>query len=241
MKALKMAPRAQIYLLGCDAYRSKSLQPFLKALRASDELLEALAEVYVDVVVAPDMRGEALKSGREGRPRTADGHSASALPPGPVENGAGQYVGAETVNLDAPAPFSPLEGGGAIKTAPLGRSAPAPLPSPLRADPLPGKPVIVRSFARSKPNPPRGFAALASVNASLFDTFKVRGGRRIGDLTIFEARKMAGEDEREARILRAVCDHVGNRADGGVTIRQAVSLKVLKRAVEQNMEASDAA
>jgi hypothetical protein len=94
--------------------------------------------------------------------------------------------------------------------------------------------------ARPVANPPRGLSAIASVQRSLFDTFKVRGGIAIGDLTVFEARHIAMMDEREARIIRVLCDHVGGGTPPGMPLREAVPAHVLERAVAQNMEASDA-
>jgi hypothetical protein len=96
----------------------------------------------------------------------------------------------------------------------------------------------------AKPNPPRGPLAMALAqkdeDRKLFDSFKVRGGKPIGSLTLYEARQIAATNERESRVLRTLLNHIGE-AWPGATIRDLINPQVLARAIGQNMEASDAA
>jgi hypothetical protein len=107
-------------------------------------------------------------------------------------------------------------------------------------------PAMARICARpiAKPNPPRGPLAMALAqkdeDRKLFDSFKVRGGKPIGSLTLYEARQIAATNERESRVLRTLLNHIGE-AWPGATIRDLINPQVLARAIGQNMEASDAA
>lgn len=79
------------------------------------------------------------------------------------------------------------------------------------------------------------FAAL-----TVLDTFKVRGGTPIGDLGWSEAKALANLNEREARVLRYVTNHVAN-AEPGARVRDVVKPEVVERAIQLAKEASHAA
>jgi hypothetical protein len=151
----------------------------------------------------------------------AGGRENDAGPRGPVEGGRGHARDADKAKELFPPPSSPVPSGqGRMK----------------RADDHDASAKPTR-----KPNPPRGLEAMALANKSLFDTYRVRGGRAIGDLTVSEAREMADTNEKEARVLRAVCNHVAGHVPAGTPLRQAVKRSVLERAIAQSLEVTNVA
>ncbi len=245
-----VTPGMELYMLACTALRGSTLEEATATLRAwvtaRPNLVEVLARHYLETRILPDMRGDALSSTREADYPLPSGLSAAASSRGPFES--------DGANVDVPSglpkrapPLSPTEDGeGHFSYAAANKRLPSPS-SPLpderghrtRADGhhTPAPPV------RKPPNPPRGIDAIASVqrdeDRKLFDTFKVRGGKAIGDLTVFDARKIADTNEREARILRTLCSHVAGYTPGGTKLRDAVKPALLRKALAQNVKAPD--
>jgi hypothetical protein len=249
---LKRAVEDELYVAGCKAFACgdviEAAQKLARSVRYDEALLRALARHYIEHVVAPDMTGERLKSAQGGQSVSArGGHGFGAPLRGLVEEGGGHPGCADKATEESLPPSSSQEKGGAKQPALVGRPSDAPPLSPyspisrdvgqdLSADGQRGPAALP-----GKPNPPRGRKAFEVVKLSVFDTFRVRGGRPIGDLTVFEARNLAATNEREARILWAVCDHVAGHADPGTRVRDAVRPEVLERAIAQNVELIDVA
>ncbi len=78
------------------------------------------------------------------------------------------------------------------------------------------------------------------VATTVMDTYKVRGGIAIGDLGWQEAKTLARTNEREARVLRYITDHVAN-ANPGARIREVVKEQVVQNAIRLATEADNVA
>jgi hypothetical protein len=216
LETISATADARLYVLGCDAYKAGTPRDMVRTVRGNADLLMALVIYYLENRIGPDMRGDTILSGRAGQPNPAnDGYNLNTRPAGNPAKDAGRRKPG-----DPPPPSSLSPGSGQGRHA-IGHTHDAPF--------------------RRKPNPPRGLGVIASVNRTLFDTFTVRGGKAIGDLTLGEARSLAVTNEREARVLRVVCAHVAFTAEPGAPLRQLVPLDLIERAVAQNMEASDEA
>lgn len=87
-----------------------------------------------------------------------------------------------------------------------------------------------------KANPPRGAAAIASVQPvvakTLFDTLKIRGVA-IGDMTIGDAKKVVRDNTRESLILQYLVDKAGKPADPSDPLRKLVKVNDIEVAVKK--------
>lgn len=213
--------------------------------------------------------GTAEESVRGGLQTSAFGQGASAASHGQVEGDGGRGRNATANALLPPSP-SPVEMGGAVRHVPHGQLAVAPSVSPSDAvgaivEVPSGRTGITPAAsphhdraghecdassrmegARPVVNPPRRLDAIATGTRglSLFDTFTVRDlrGERvaIGELTAFEAGKIADTNEREGRILRYLISKAGIPARGGTKLRELVREADLQKAISQNAEACNA-
>lgn len=124
------------------------------------------------------------------------------------------------------------------------------MPSP-SSDPITtGGPTVRRTYVPIPArlpvvNPPRRYVhsvMAAPLIKSMWDTFKVRDGRPIGNLCLSEAKSLRGVNEREARILAVVIEKAGagDMSDPFKPLRQLVSEDVLRDAIATNREKSDA-
>ena len=94
------------------------------------------------------------------------------------------------------------------------------------------------------PNKPRSLADLkktkAIVTPSVFDTWKVRGNRSIGDLTFGELGGLIATNHREAELLKLIRNHVKPHSET-VRVRDAIKERDLQRMIQKAAELSDAA
>ena len=225
---------------------------FAAVLSKDERLLLAAAE-YILNHRAADMRGESLIGRGQGQP-AHESHRPGAS--------TDQSVGSEGDHVDvAPASWhmssslphkadreSQNESASAMGVLPS-RSAPShdgrgqrfcvaqvgfasSVVKPAPADPTPWRP---KDIVRTPPKPPRGIAAIASIQhvvaRSVIDTYKVRGNVAIGDLAWSEAQAMVHLNEREAQVLRHVTNHVANARPGDI-IRNIVKAEVVEEAIK---------
>ncbi len=236
----RLAVAAGNILARTDLSPARALARFCEILQTDPGLLRAVAADYLKQRAA-EIGGE-RSTGRgletfavqaapapAGRPVGSDGdHTAVALasaevsPSLPPQADRGGHACDAPARHDALSRFAPVHGGEGQ--------------APGVSQAIIAPPVV-------KPNPPRGIDAIAAVQhvvaRSVFDTFKVRGGRAIGDLGWAEAKSMARTNEREARVLRFVTDHVAN-ARPGALIRDVVKAEVVEAAIRFATEAENA-
>lgn len=235
------SPEDELYVLACDAMRGTDIPTAARWLRAwatnRPDLLEAALRHYLNTVVVPDMTGAALKSTQGARAVLPTGRGNDAPSRGPHESGEASLRAPSGQKLVA-SPLSPHEDGKAHVGPAQARVL---SPSPSSTIPDRGGQRRLASGSNDiappvrKPNPSRGINAIASVQRAvdkrLFDTFKVRGGIAIGDLTVYEARTIAETNEREARVLRHVCDHIAGYVPPGTPLRDAIKPATLAKAI----------
>ena len=78
------------------------------------------------------------------------------------------------------------------------------------------------------------------VAKSVFDSFKIRDGRAIGDLTFGEIDRIRTTNVREAAVLRQVQKHCAY-AESGAKVRDLVKREDMERFVQRAAEVADAA
>ena len=78
------------------------------------------------------------------------------------------------------------------------------------------------------------------VAKSVFDSFKIRDGRAIGDLTFGEIDRIRTTNVREAAVLRQVQKHCAY-AEPGTKVREIVSREDMERFIQRAAEVADAA
>ena len=78
------------------------------------------------------------------------------------------------------------------------------------------------------------------VAKSVFDSFKIRDGRAIGDLTFGEIDRIRTTNVREAAVLRQVQKHC-SYAESGAKVRDLVKREDMERFVQRAAEVADAA
>jgi hypothetical protein len=78
------------------------------------------------------------------------------------------------------------------------------------------------------------------VARSIFDSFKIRDGRAIGDLTFGEIERIRTTNVREAAVLRQVQKHC-SYAEPGMKVREIVSREDMERFIQRAAEVADAA
>lgn len=200
----------------------KALAAFEEVVQSDRALLRALAADYLNDR-ALDMSGEALRGGAN-LELPDNRHSASAPAAHPHDDDAGHSRRARSGQEDpAPSSLPVPSGGGHVKDA-TRRLADA---SPAR-----------------KSNPPRGLAAIASVQQtmarSILDTFKLRDGRALGDVQWSELLHIAAANDRESRVLRAVYGYAHN-VDPSSRVRDVVRPAFVEDAIKSAEAAHDAA
>lgn len=99
---------------------------------------------------------------------------------------------------------------------------------------VPAEDSLPPAAPRRTPNPPRGLAAIASIQPtmakSIMDTFRIRDGRPIGDVSWGEIGGLIADNDREARVLRAVRMHIAE-APSDALIRDIVRASVIEAAL----------
>jgi hypothetical protein len=198
----------------------RALAPFLAALERDRGALRALALGYLEERAA-DMRGDELRGGGQNT-SARKGQSISAAPAQDDENQSSRDGGPEgfapeghVTSAPVACPNEEVGGQGICATYAAGKTMPPPS-SPRRT------------------GTPRPLAVMSSVQAvigrSLFDTHRLRDGRAIGDILWRDLLALAGRDEKEAALLRAIAGHVAN-APAAALVREVVSEKVVAAAI----------
>ena len=190
--------------------------------------------------VARDMGGTELSAGlvenadkasmRIPAAQTHDGERATVVVP-------------KTASRAFPASPSPDASSEATKGAPKGYASHAKDDAPqdgkglqLRADkarkaaPFPVSPSYVEAMK----------ANAGIVAKSVFDSFKIRDGRAIGDLTFGEIDRIRTTNVREAAVLRQVQKHCAY-AEPGTKVRDLVKREDMERFIQRAAEVADAA
>ena len=190
--------------------------------------------------VARDMGGTELSVGYSA---SAD-KAASCLPIAQTDDGERAKVGTpKTAIGPIPASPSPDASSEAKRTMPKGLKT-------LAKDDAPkdGKGFLdVADKARKLPPSPvsRTYVEAMKANAtvvakSVFDSFKIRDGRAIGDLTFGEIDRIRTTNVREAAVLRQVQKHCAY-AEPGAKVRDLVKREDMERFVQRAAEVADAA
>jgi hypothetical protein len=234
----------------------KSLAKFTEILQTDNGLLRAIAADYL-MQRAADMRGESLIGGghnsgaRESQPAAAPADQpvgdergqwagASAKPALPLSSPLNADRGGQVSHASARASMPPRsapihDGKGHLSFALQSQSASAPLVVKPPVDPKPYAPKPVpRSAITAR------LRAAQMVSDTILDTYKVRGGIAIGDLSWGEAKTLARTNEREARVLRYITDHAVNVRPGEL-IRNVVKPEIIQNAVRLAEEAENVA
>lgn len=169
--------------------------------------------------VAADKRGESLPGGGQSVtvPQLVAASSRQSI------EGVGGQVSVEYHPENAPSPSSKHDGGGQRQTAP--HSVPA--PSVVSRPAAPSHLVPVISHIRGKPRGAEAMALIQGTLKSALDRIKVRDGRSIGDVQWHELGKLAGENDREATLLRKIRGFAAN-VDPFAKVRDIVPEKYLE-------------
>lgn len=101
--------------------------------------------------------------------------------------------------------------------------------TPARLAPKPVSPAFVAA-AKS------GAKAIA---LTVLDSFKVRDGRPIGDITFGELERLRGESAQEASLLRQIQRHTAN-ASPDAKVREIIKAADLERMIQRAAEVADA-
>lgn len=81
--------------------------------------------------------------------------------------------------------------------------------------------------------------AAQHIARTVFDSFKVRDGRAIGDVTFGEIERLRASNSQEAAVLRQIQRHI--QASPETRIRDAVKESDLERFIQRGAEVADAA
>lgn len=78
---------------------------------------------------------------------------------------------------------------------------------------------------------------------TVLDSFRVRDGRSIGDITVGEVERLRASNAREAAVLRQIQRHIGNlgQLDQSTQLRELLNHEVVERFVQRAAEWDDAA
>lgn len=198
----------------------RALAAFEEMLQSDRALLRALAADYLEDR-ATDMRGAELRGGAN----------------------QGVPLGFQRGSAPAAQPHDDDAGRTSIALAGYPMSAPSSSPVPSGGGQT-GRASRHSSFASSAriPNPPRGLAAIASIQPtiarSILDTFRVRDGRAIGDLQWHELTALAARNEREATVLRRIAGYSQN-VDPDAFVRDVVRPAYVEDVLKEVQEAGN--
>lgn len=204
--------------LDCITARKKAL----KIAAVDSDFMIAVFDAFVRIV-ADDMRGTELPG--EGRPYSAsNGQSSSAHSRQPDEDARGHRMSADNgQNVLAP-PSSAKASGGQKPCAREGQKPSAPSARPDTA---------ARKAARIN-------AVIGNAKAlTSLDSFKVRDGRAIGDLSWGELERLETTNQREAWVIRQLRKHA-QVSDHSTLVRSVVTAEMLDRMIQKAAELSDA-
>lgn len=189
------------------------------ALRHDGDLLKALMRPYI-AGVERDMKGlpgEAIVAAPLGQSRIASSRQ---------QNGdAGRTTGAEKANYGLPASPVNRDGKGHSAFASEGHVGGArPVREPSVADLS-----AMREVRR----------VATSVTLTVMDSWKIRDGRSLGDVTFGELESLRFENAREASIIRQIQRH--GTADPSAKVRDVIKVDDLQRMIQRAAEVADAA
>lgn len=154
---------------------------------------------------------------------------------------AGHFSGATDANKRLPALSTERSGGQTISaekasghspSAATRRDGAGPLRSADKAIPSVPRPVSPLYLAAAR----RGAQQIA---LTVLDSYRVRDGRAIGDLTFGELVAMRGANIREASVLKQIKNHVAN-AESNLRVRDAIKPDVLEKMIQRAAEVEDA-
>lgn len=216
--------------------------------------------------VARDQRGDELKgAGHRGHAGKADAPFPAALH---QTRGAGFVPTAAKASMGVPVPSRTNDGGEAESSLPATASERVPTPpsqnassgadahvpqglkapSPEGATERDGRGFVPTAGKAVHPVPrpvAASYVSAMKANAStiartVFDSFKVRDGRPIGDVTFGELGALLSENTREAAVVRQIMKHV-SYADPSTKVRDVVKQADLERMIQRAAEVADAA
>lgn len=205
--------------LDCITARKKAL----KIAAVDSDFMIAVFDAFVRIV-ADDMRGTELPG--EGRPYSAsNGQRSSAHSRQPDEDARGQETYAVNGQRVSAPPSSPKASGeGQRRFASDGQRPGATSARPDTA---------ARKAARIN-------AVIGNTKAiTSLDSFKVRDGRAIGDLSWGELERLETTNQREAWVIRQLRKHA-QVSDHSTLVRAVVTAEMLDRMIQKAAELSDA-
>jgi hypothetical protein len=222
----------------------KALSRFKDDVLSEPGLLDALALGYLRDI-AQDMKGltggaiEQLPKGQRWNAPTRQTN----------EREEGQRNVAEKANASVPSSRSPVAGEGAesLLSKDQMRSAPSSAQDRARtgqtsfAVTATGSMPPAREPSRSQLDGIIAARKSAAIRVlTVFDSYKVRDGRSIGEVTFGEVGAMRAANMREAFLFGLIRNHVGY-AETSASIRDLVNAETLERFVQKAAEMSDAA
>jgi hypothetical protein len=112
----------------------------------------------------------------------------------------------------------------------------------------------IKSAAKAAPNQPERLApkppaasyvaaaktAAKAVALTVLDSFRVRDGRAIGDVTFGELESLRGANAREASVIRQIQRHAAN-VTADAKVRDIIKASDLERMIQRGAEVADAA
>jgi hypothetical protein len=222
----------------------RALTKFKDNVLSEPGLLDALALGYLRDV-ARDMQGLTGRAADD----VPKGQSADAPTRQAVEREEGHTSFAAKANRQVPCSRSPVAGEEAKVNVPKGHAKYAPSPAPDRA--RTGQTTFADKARQAVPaarEPTRfqidGIIAARRSSAirvlTIFESYKIRDGRGIGEVTFGEVGSMRAANLREAFLFGLIRNHVGY-ADHAASIRDLVNAETLERFIQKAAEMSDAA
>lgn len=205
--------------LDCITARKKAL----KIAAVDSDFLIAVFDAFVRIV-ADDMRGTELPAVSQSQ-CASNGQDRGAHSRQPDEDARGHRMSADNgQNVLAP-PSSPnASGDGQRKFASNGQR---PCATSARPD------TAARKAARIN-------AVIGNAKAiTSLDSFKVRDGRAIGDLSWGELERLEATNQREAWVIRQLRKHA-QVSDHSTLVRAVVTAEMLDRMIQKAAELSDA-
>lgn len=205
--------------LDCITARKKAL----KIAAVDSDFMIAVFDAFVRIV-ADDMRGTELPVVGHGR-CASEGHTRAAHSRQPDEDARGHRMSADNgQNFLAPPSSAKASGDGQSCNAIDGQRRTATSARPDTA---------ARKAARIN-------AVIGNAKAiTSLDSFKVRDGRAIGDLSWGELERLETTNQREAWVIRQLRKHA-QVSDHSTLVRSVVTAEMLDRMIQKAAELSDA-
>lgn len=158
--------------------------------------------------------------------RAIDGQKLAASGAEPI-NGGGHYRDAGSAGDNVLPTVEPKSGDG-------GQSSSAAVAMPLLSPSArPQSAADIKAAGR----------AAKTIALTVFDTYKLRDGRAIGDIQLHELRRIRAASAQDAELLRRIEQHVGEAVNyaPSATVRAMIGESALQRYIQAGAEAADAA